>query len=373
MWWTPGYWSNLPLGRAAYVDHSGAVSTDYALDRPPAVSASGQIGYVNVRATFGPYDSETIAVQKMNMATGSVLWTVASSGGFASAALDDGGLFVSGTQSMKLAADGSVTSLGGRDNGLAAAMLGTVRIVSSGDSSQVLATVSDMSYASPSGYSLVRGNEGQRGAVRRPTFVYFCPNDLLSTVPPITCGDYAVSVRNQVRTGQLKTEPPRIYSVSAATADRFKTEVTEGSGDAIAFIGHGIFVQPYGAVGLEFADKDLVKPGFSGHHESNQIRVTTPLIPHAKVVFIAACEIAETFMSLWDISDTTTGRALIVAVGPSGDVDLHDASLAWDRIAVALADGSTITQAKDVANAWLAGIGNALRFQVAGDGNVKVK
>jgi len=73
-----------------------------------------------------------------------------------------------------------------------------------------------------------------------------------------------------------------------------------------------------------------------------------------KVVFIAACQLAETFLGLWNISETTP-RALIVPVsGPTVPTDLDMAALAWRKIASKLSTGSSVYEAVNDANTLLA-------------------
>lgn len=102
-------------------------------------------------------------------------------------------------------------------------------------------------------------------------------------------------------------------------------------------------------------------------------RITERIDSRAKIVFIAACKLGPPFKSLWDITDTTQGRALIVPTDGSIETNLSMASGAWTEISRALSHGQTAAQAVQAGNLWLQTSGQTLRFQVVGDGNVKAR
>ena len=134
-------------------------------------------------------------------------------------------------------------------------------------------------------------------------------------------------------------------------------------------------VSPYGSVGLKlfdtgivkrhdpqwFDDRDCISRNAQGLCTAARepLKFTTP-IDHfdwnTRVVFIALCEAADTFLEMWGIDQNTPGRALIVPVSsPTALTDLNLSALAWVWISIKLSDGhSSVYDAVKYANDNLA-------------------
>jgi len=96
--------------------------------------------------------------------------------------------------------------------------------------------------------------------------------------------------------------------------------------------------------------------------------------PKARVVFIAACGINDKFDAQWHLQ---SGQALIVPqyLNPdeNADIDLSKSASEWEEILVTLAGGSTVSAAVNQGNIKAAANGAAHRWQVIGNGNVKIR
>ena len=144
--------------------------------------------------------------------------------------------------------------------------------------------------------------------------------------------------------------------------------------DAMGFIGHSIEVQDSSgnvfSVGLQFADKGLVKAG-SYTFSIPVVRVNS-VATNAKVLFFASCKIGDVFNSLWGIDSNTKGRALIVPSTPIQNTNLLNGAIAWLSIATALAEGKTVSQAVQLGNDAVAASFGTDRWTVIGDLNAKI-
>jgi hypothetical protein len=99
--------------------------------------------------------------------------------------------------------------------------------------------------------------------------------------------------------------------------------------------------------------------------------------PEVKVIFIATCEVGDTFRSLWDINAGTADRALIAPSGGTTSLTkLNAAQEAWKRTIIAMSNagsadkpraGKSVYRAiNEDGNTWLAGQGFSLRFEAIG-------
>ncbi|HSC08396.1 MAG TPA: chitobiase/beta-hexosaminidase C-terminal domain-containing protein [Steroidobacteraceae bacterium] len=217
------------------------------------------------------------------------------------------------------------------------------------------------------------GNGLGQYAPPRPRFVHFVePDALREGGPPFYTGfDFQLNVLD------LKLKVVTDFHLGQhATVSNFLSVVSK-TGNVVAFIGHSVLAPPEvggGSVGLQFRGRYLVKrmePQVYGAGDPALNEVVDKVESRAKIIFIAACELGERFKSLWGIDENVTDRALIVPQGAGTQADLVHSSGAWLRIAEALANGKTASEAVVAANAFLQSQGWVLRFQVVGGGGVK--
>jgi hypothetical protein len=158
-----------------------------------------------------------------------------------------------------------------------------------------------------------------------------------------------------------------VHLWAESTAGRFQRAIVNRQNDAVAFIGDSIEHAPEGAVGLQLSDMSLVK-----RHDPQWIdprdcirdagqqcvgslgKFTLPIdrfVSNVKIVFIASCQVGETFLQMWGIDINTKGRSLIVpASGSTASTDLFFAAKAWELIAIRLANGLSVFEAVDRTN-----------------------
>jgi hypothetical protein len=155
----------------------------------------------------------------------------------------------------------------------------------------------------------------------------------------------------------------RFYSHLEMTVDNFLREVGSTRG-AVAFIGHSVLLPDVGSVGHEFADMSLTLPGYVGLRGEMFNREVSRLRTTARVVFVAACDVKQLYLDLWNFDATSQGQALIVPT--TSDTNLYAASLAWRAIARDLAQGRTVSEAVAAVNGYMNSIpDNPLRFELA--------
>jgi len=152
--------------------------------------------------------------------------------------------------------------------------------------------------------------------------------------------------------------------------------------DAIGFVGHSLVYgeQHPTSIGLCFAPSApntttncTVTPDFGllKAPAGTEYTIKDKFPTNAKVIFIGVCDVGPIFESLWNITATTKGQALIVPT--TGDVLLGNAAVAWQVIAQALAQGNTVQAAVAQGNAYIQQNGRSGRWMVIGDGNVTIR
>ncbi len=209
---------------------------------------------------------------------------------------------------------------------------------------------------------------------------------------------------------QAKIVSNEFFLDSDATASTFLTQVAKPI-DAVSFFGHafltappqGMTIPPY-TVGLFFSGGVLIAQpvandpnqpllNFTPNPQLGPYTYVTTIKTEAKVIFIAACDINQVFLNLWDITSSTQGRALVVpdptAMGQlngnftfgAGSVDLAQGVIEWEQIANSLASGNTIENAvtnanQFVLNFWRANPsfqGNPIaQWMVVGDNDARI-
>ena len=119
--------------------------------------------------------------------------------------------------------------------------------------------------------------------------------------------------------------------------------------------------------------------------QPSHIQYEPQINSNAKIIFVGACDdVNGVLASLWNITSQTQGQALVIpdlSTAPQnlpGVVDLWQATLEWEQIAVNLAAGKTIQQAVTAANQYLQRIASQLAdspeaWLIVGDTSVQVK
>jgi hypothetical protein len=232
----------------------------------------------------------------------------------------------------------------------------------------------------PAPFSFVEPTGNIQGAAAPPTplIAHFIPDDIGDPATPFTAQQYKEFVIDQTN-GKLRAIPA--FSINAeATETRFLDALRDRRNSAVTFVGHSIEYAVVGSVGLKLSDKGIVKsvdPQVYQDPRGQSYTDAVPIIPTSvKVVFVASCETADTFKTLWDITATTKGRSLIIprakVITP---VDLFEGAMAWVVIANSLtnsgtadhpARGKSVFDAVADGNKWLEERPSFLRFDVIG-------
>lgn len=218
------------------------------------------------------------------------------------------------------------------------------------------------------------GASSMQSATRLARFVAFVPPNNLANQnsPPYPPIQYEVDFRGDISQQRI-IGSTRFFNAGQATARSF-IDLVKVERDAVAFIGHSLLLEPSGSVGLVLSGGAIVKQmspqPIGPFGVENDIRVvqiqTTP-----KIIFIAACDTRSVFESLWDISASTTNRALIVPTVPL--TDLYWSAQAWRKMADSLSKGKTVAAAVSDGNAYLAGNQVNLSFTVIGGSSVRIR
>jgi hypothetical protein len=156
----------------------------------------------------------------------------------------------------------------------------------------------------------------------------------------------------------------------------------------LGFIGHSFELgSPATSVGICFSIQDpTFKHDCIIQHDSiglfsqavnPQIKPedTTQLQVTPKIVFIAACATQGAFLKLWNVDNTTKGRALVIPqINTETGVDLLWGATAYTAILNSLLQGNTLSAAVADGNkaAQDPSIGSRYTWQVIGDGNVRI-
>ena len=224
------------------------------------------------------------------------------------------------------------------------------------------------------------GNRQRANAPRRATVATFVPASALREVPLYNATHLNSDLGSIV--GVREATNLTLFDPLRATRQLFRDEIAKAQ-DLVGFIGHSI-EYPLTAehpewfktsIGLRLADGTIVKKMSPQFADPSLPYDALPSIEsNAKVIFVGACRVGELFMSLWNIDDATTDRALIVPDGATVDTDLMAAARAYVRIVQSLAvQGKTVAQAVVDGNNRLAADGFELRFRVVGGGSVRIK
>ena len=212
-----------------------------------------------------------------------------------------------------------------------------------------------------------------------PSATYFMP----ATVLDDTNGSYlAYEYKDQViedfEGGLADTLPPHILVDQDATLDRFRTALEHE--DIVVFLGHSVVtsqdceaVPTCESVGLNFADKDLVKAGYPSSRPSEQTEsVQEPVTVRARLFLVGACAVGDVFNSMWSIGDASVGQVLVYPT-------VKGTHLRWAASAVRQLvndltgqNRMTVAQAIDDVNSTV--LQNVeLKFAFRGDGSVRFR
>jgi hypothetical protein len=207
------------------------------------------------------------------------------------------------------------------------------------------------------------GSRHQNGDNNRPELLQFVGSDIS---PPFeTLANYQ---RHFKQTVPVKAARSEYFLGDTGTVPVFQSAVMTPM-DVVSFIGHAYELPgcsacnppyPIRSVGLWFgkqvsqaqlgkwALERKSQPDDYPHYWPAFPSITTeldhPIQTRAPVIFIGSCRNNLWFEQLWDISDSTKYRALIVPSGNS-DVDLGVAFVAWKEIARSLAVGYNVNDA----------------------------
>lgn len=221
------------------------------------------------------------------------------------------------------------------------------------------------------------GNRQGSNAGRRPTIVTLVPSYTLTIPPDVYLPQ---DLESDLKRRDFAPAANMVfYNPEGSTLKAFKEELAKAQ-DAVGFIGHSVQHPQTGAsLGLRLIDAAIVKktpdPQYGLPGALNEI--VDVIDSNAKVVFIAACELGPLFLSLWNIDDNTTDRALIVPVGSETNTDLFAATIAWKEIVRSLInDRKTVSDAVTSGNFLLQLNGvpaSRLRFRVIGGQSVRIR
>jgi IPT/TIG domain-containing protein/Big-like domain-containing protein/galactose oxidase-like protein/Kelch motif protein len=271
------------------------------------------------------------------------------------------------------------------DSGSRASWTGDWFDISSSTLLDSFAPVASFSLASSWG-SIVDGNYSNKVAVRaRPVIQEFIPFNPQVGIP---MDQYRTDFQDAV---PLTIATSNFYLLYHATVTEFlKRLANADENTVISFIGHGNpdINNPNQSVGLCFANANphnsnpnctipnssyppypLVDPPKGIDYE-----IVDSFSTKARIVFLAACDIGPVLEQFWNITPKTTGQALIVPDRSkfSGDVSLFHGAAAWQVMATALANGSSVQGALSKANTYMQQQTYSERWTFVGDGNVTI-
>jgi Chitobiase/beta-hexosaminidase C-terminal domain/Glucodextranase, domain B/Bacterial Ig-like domain (group 2) len=351
-----------------------------------AVSGSGRIAYAR--------DTSTPKISAFDIPTGSPNWAVnglsyvsaALDGGDVAASAPDGTITIVNSSGTPIATGLPAVNLSGN---LSVDSVGNLWLGQFGSPTLTAVVARNTAVDSLAGSPLFTGNRGNQSAPPAyPTLSHFVTRDLGQPTTPFTAEQY-----KQYVVGLSIFEPvalrgiPQFRLKSEAKEAAFLREVKNRLNSAVAFIGDSVTYAGVGSVGLQFTDKGIVKPHTNPTYlDPRGSAFTDPLdqlSTSVKVVFVAACETADTFKSLWDITQNTADRALIVPIAKEiTPVDIYAGAMAWSVIETSLTNDGSGRRGKSVydavrdGNTYLEQNGQALRFQVIGGNegrNVRIR
>lgn len=411
------YWSrrqNNGNNNFVFDDHAvylngGVSASEYDLPSHgiPILSAAGQIA---LRVVGSGTTASTVASR---MVDGATLWTASGS---ATAALDGGGTLVTfhagnGTVSAGiLDSSGNVTATGlpasNTIGGTAPFALDGDSWVELADSRVPQALGMPVAYLDMSSGSPEDAGGPQRNSDRpTPVFEMFMPVDPISTAQTgglVTVKQVEDAMNAQLISGLLRFIPKVVKGIEP-TVGRFQADLNDPRFAAIAFFGHAVetpLSTGLGSVGLTFVDKSVVKRAQPGQdqygdkrdegkrqEEWNFTTAVDVLQSKVKVIFIATCEVGDTFRSLWDINAGTPDRALIAPSGGTTSMTkLNAAQETWMRMIIAMSNAGSAAQpgagksvyraVNEDGNVWLNRQGFSLRFEAIGGNqgrNVRIR
>ena len=224
-----------------------------------------------------------------------------------------------------------------------------------------------------------RGGNRQGGnAPNIPTIVTFIPAYTLRDAPAIYLpSDVETEIRSDV--GVQRRRNLIFFKADDAKLSTFKTEMARQQ-DLVGFIGHSLLTpNPERSVGLKLIDGVIVKrmPPPQIGDPGGLTEIVDRIESKARVIFIGACKLGPEFLSLWDIDQTTTNRALIVPVGSDTNTNLVAAAFVWRVIVDYMGrQGATVQDAVAAGNfkLQLEGVPESeLRFQVIGGTGVRLR
>lgn len=223
------------------------------------------------------------------------------------------------------------------------------------------------------------GNRNRQRSPQKPELAHFVPTDPGSPPPVYPAAQFKAEMVSALPSSQVTHS---FFLNADATIPAFLREVNIPN-IAVAFIGHSydIALQPpqsgISSVGLCFFGTDmnslpcLAKSLPQGQSYPANVTPIDKIRTEARIIFVASCALGDTFESLWDINQATNGRALVVSTNET--VDLVHASRAWIEMATELASGKNISSAVEGTNSYMASLGLSERWEVVGDGSVRIK
>ena len=229
----------------------------------------------------------------------------------------------------------------------------------------------------PSRFTEQTGGNPSADGPMLPSIITFVPPEELAQPPTHYDGaNLDRDIGRAIRASAGSKLISKTISGANATVQAFKNAVAVNYA-AVGYVGHSTLGNgpDYFSIGLHLADKNLVKrpanipnPQLANHEPAEWIDA---IESHARVIFVGACKLGDDFKSLWNITDQTQGRALIVA--SSSNTDLLVAARVWTEIARHLALGESVQTAVDFGNGWAIQNGGAeSQWQVVGDASVRI-
>lgn len=190
---------------------------------------------------------------------------------------------------------------------------------------------------------------------------------------------------------------PLFRFLGQATYKQFTTDVQsiDHRLGALGYVGHSFLLgTPATSVGLCFQiDPNTANPLVynldciiqSDFASQFSPAVNATILPEyvtqfastTKVIFISACDISTSFEKLWNVNSdpsTIATRALIVPDTTEVlDVNTFDGASVWNVVAQYLSQGHTVNEATDAANAYAQSFNLVSRWEVIGNGNLRIR
>jgi hypothetical protein len=233
-------------------------------------------------------------------------------------------------------------------------------------------------------YAYSGGNEARQNKKPIPSVKTYVPFQIDNPgQSQYTPSHYAADMRSAIPASVAHLS---FELLGTATYPKFMGDVQSRNFKAVGYVGHSY--EPQGtSVGICFAINDSSQPQWTSDCiiQSSQRGLFNPgtevkpeyvdkISTQAKVIYIAACATDTIFRLLWDTTDGTKGKAIILpnATTRSQPVNLVHGAVVWQIVAYHLSQGETVQASVAAGNVVANSQNFNERWTFIGDGNVRI-